>query len=70
MKAFTISTVFLTLAAKLQGAPASNEFQAQLTFQGAPADVAFYTVSAPTDGSTFYTSTYPQSILFSDSTDR
>lgn len=70
MKAFAISTIFLTVAAKLHAAPASNGFQAQLTFQGAPSDVAFYTVSAPTDGSTFYTCTYLRSVLFSDSFNR
>ena len=61
MKAFTISTLLFLLATKLHAAPASNtrQFEAQLTFEGAPPDVAFYTLSVPTDGSEFYISMSP-----------
>ena len=61
MKVFAISTFLFLLAAKLDAAPTSDarNFQAQLTFQGAPPDVAYYTVSAPTDGSVFKISMYP-----------
>lgn len=61
MKAFAISTFLFLLAAKLNAAPTSNarQFEAQLTFEGAPPDVAFYTLSAPTDGSVFHICLYP-----------
>lgn len=61
MKAFAISTFLFLLAAKLNAAPTSNarQFEAQLTFEGAPPEVAFYTLSAPTDGSVFQICTYP-----------
>lgn len=61
MKAFAISTFLFLLAAKLNAAPTSTarQFEAQLTFEGAPPEVAFYTLSAPTDGSVFQICTYP-----------
>ena len=62
MKAFAISTSLFLLATRLDAAPTSNarQFEAQLTFEGAPPDVAFYTVSAPTGyDSTFYISMSP-----------
>ena len=61
MKAFAISALLFLLATKLDAAPASNtrQFKAQLTFEGAPPDDAFYTLSVPTDGSLFYTSMSP-----------
>ncbi|KAF6230585.1 hypothetical protein HO173_011122 [Letharia columbiana] len=55
MKAFTISTFLFLLASQLHAAPSSSarQFQAQLTFQGAPPAAAFFTLSVPTDGSVF-----------------
>ena len=55
MKAFTISTFLVLLATELHAAPSSNarQFEAQLTFEGAPPDVAFYKLSVPTDSSIF-----------------
>ena len=62
MKSFTtISTFLFLFAAGLQAAPSSiaRQFEAQLTFQGAPPDVAYYTLSVPTDGSVFQICTLP-----------
>ena len=60
MKAFTISAFFFLLATKLDAAPANTRnFDVQLTFEGAPPDVAFYTLSVPADGSVFYISMSP-----------
>lgn len=55
MKAFIISSFLCLLATKLHATPTSNarQFQAQLTFEGAPPAAAFYTLSVPTDGSLF-----------------
>lgn len=61
MKAFAISTFLFLLAAKLNAAPTSTarQFEAQLTFEGAPPEVAFFNLSVPTDGSVFHICTYP-----------
>lgn len=61
MKAFAISTFLFLLAAKLNAAPTSTarQFEAQLTFEGAPPEVAFFNLSVPTDGSVFQICTYP-----------
>ena len=61
MKAFTISTFLFLLATKLHAAPASNtrQYEIELTFEGAPPDVAFYTLFVPTDGSVFSISMSP-----------
>lgn len=55
MKSFAISTLLFLLATNLNAAPTSNarQFEAQLTFEGAPPDVAYFTLSVPTDGSVF-----------------
>lgn len=61
MKTFSICTAMAILAATFShAAPVeleTRQFFAQVTFQGAPPDVAFYTRSIPTDGSVFYLST-------------
>lgn len=61
MKTFTISTFLFLLATGLHAAPSNKarQFEAQLTFEGAPPDVAFYTLSVPTDGSVFQICTSP-----------
>ena len=55
MKTFAISTFLFLFATGLHAAPSSKarQYEAQLTFEGAPPDVAFYTLSVPTDGSVF-----------------
>lgn len=57
MKISTISAALALLATSALAspvpadAPSKRQFEAQITFQGAPPDVAFYTLSFPTDGS-------------------
>lgn len=57
MKFSTISAALALLATSALAspvpadAPSKRQFEAQITFQGAPPDVAFYTLSFPTDGS-------------------
>ena len=58
MKAFTISAAIAMLFAQAQSSPIAvkveaRQFAAQITFQGAPPDVAFFTESIPADGSLF-----------------
>lgn len=59
MKAFTISAAIAMLFAQAHASPIAakaeaRQFAAQITFQGAPPDAAFYTASIPADGSVFY----------------
>ncbi|KAL9120245.1 MAG: hypothetical protein Q9187_003202 [Circinaria calcarea] len=49
MKTFAISAALALLAGLVSAAPATP--CVQVTFQGAPPDVAFYTRCIPTDGS-------------------
>ena len=55
MKAFTISAAVAFCIAQVHASPTpakseARQFEAQVTFQGAPPDAAFYTLSIPTDG--------------------
>lgn len=57
MQTFTIAAAIALLATQVCSAPASTKadarnFQAQIRFNGADPD-AFFTLSAPTDGTTF-----------------
>ena len=76
MKSFSICTVTAVLAAAFSHAAPleveSRQFQVQVTFQGAPPEVAYYTRSIPSDGSVYYLSkstcsstSLPWSILLS-----
>ena len=64
MKTFAISTLLFLFATGLHAAPSTKarQFDAQLTFEGAPPNVAFYTLSEPTDGSVFQIRTSPAPI--------
>ncbi|KAG7008682.1 hypothetical protein G7Y79_00004g012660 [Physcia stellaris] len=56
MKAFTISAAVAVLLAQAHASPMKAEarqFQAQLTFEGAPPQAAAFTVSIPADGTSF-----------------
>lgn len=56
MKAFTISAAFAVLLAQAHASPMKAEarqFEAQITFEGAPPQAASFTVSVPTDGTSF-----------------
>ncbi|KAH8647448.1 hypothetical protein BGZ60DRAFT_535334 [Tricladium varicosporioides] len=61
--AFTITTIItVALASLVTAAPSEKrQFQAQIIFQGAPPEVAQFSMSVPTDGSVF-TITNPLSI--------
>ena len=55
MKSFLISTALALLASQIHASPTpanieARQFAAQVTFQGAPPDAAFYTLSIPADG--------------------
>lgn len=56
MKTFTATALFALIAGITQAAPAPapelNDW-VEVTFQGAPPDVAFFTMWVPTDGSVF-----------------
>ena len=59
MKAFTISAAIALLFAQAHTSPVApkaeaRQYDAQITFQGAPPDAAFFTASIPTDGSVYY----------------
>ena len=56
MKSILISTALALLASSTHAAPTpanikARQFEVQVTFQGAPPDAAFYTLSIPADGS-------------------
>ncbi|KAH6675157.1 hypothetical protein B0J14DRAFT_589092 [Halenospora varia] len=55
MKTFAITTIITAaLASFVSAAPSEKrQFQAQIIFEGAPPDVAQFTMSVPTDGSVF-----------------
>lgn len=59
MKTFTIATALTLLASQAFSAPtpadtlAARQFEAQITFEGAPPDVAQFTMFVPTDKSVF-----------------
>ena len=58
MKAFTISAAIALLFAQAHTSPIApkaeaRQFDVQVTFQGAPPDVAFFTASIPADGSVY-----------------
>lgn len=55
MKTFSITTIITAALASFASAAPSEkrQFQAQITFEGAPPDVAQFTMSVPTDGSVF-----------------
>ena len=68
MKSFAIATVLTLFAALSQAAPTEKRdspYPVTITFQGAPADVAFYTEEVPTDGTIAYFSKSPQSKFLS-----
>ena len=59
MKLTILSAILAVLANQSAAAPtaSSNSFRAQLTFEGADPE-AFFTLSVPTDGSTFTIRTF------------
>lgn len=55
MKSFLISTALALLASHIHASPTpanveARQFAVQVTFQGAPPEAAFYTLSIPADG--------------------
>ena len=55
MKSFLISTALSLLASQIYASPTpanveARQFSVQVTFQGAPPEVAFYTLYIPADG--------------------
>lgn len=60
MRSSTIAAILTGLGALTHAAPTADgtaikprQFEAQITFQGAPPDAAFFTLSVATDGSVF-----------------